>query len=181
MELKDIAGWIEQRYMPLRRFVTTSRGAQDHGNAVRLGEDGTLDGSLWGYTEGNFTPTLTFGGGSTGITYNTGATYGRYERVGNLVRCNGRITLTNKGSSTGAAVIGGLPAALGASAALTTPLFFLATGLTLTANNQLAGICLANTATIALYEALAGAAATIDNTKFTNTTSIYFAGSYRAA
>ena len=63
----------------------------------------TLD---W-YKEGTFVPTLTFGGGSTGMTYNT--QYGAYTRIGNLVHVEIIIILTAKGSSTGNALISTLP------------------------------------------------------------------------
>lgn len=56
---------------------------------------------------GGFTPILTFGGGSTGLIYAT--QQGRYFRIGNIVFFIIRIALSNKGSSTGAATISGLP------------------------------------------------------------------------
>lgn len=59
------------------------------------------------YEEGTFTPTLTFGGGSTGLTYLSQG--GFYTKIGNQVTVNVTISLSNKGSSTGVAVIGGLP------------------------------------------------------------------------
>jgi len=54
-----------------------------------------------------WTPTMTFGNGSTGITYATQD--GVFLRTGNLVTCNYRIVLSSKGSSTGVARIAGLP------------------------------------------------------------------------
>jgi len=60
------------------------------------------------YEEGTWTPTLTFGGGSTGITYSS-ERGGAYTRIGRLVYINLRLTLTSKGSSTGDAKITGLP------------------------------------------------------------------------
>jgi len=59
------------------------------------------------YQTGTFTPTLAFGGGSTGMTYNT--QYGAYTKIGNLVHVEIIIILTAKGSSTGNAVISTLP------------------------------------------------------------------------
>jgi len=59
------------------------------------------------YEEGVWTPAVTFGGGSTGITYSTRGGY--YTKVGNIVHLTGFFLLTNKGSSTGAAKIEGLP------------------------------------------------------------------------
>jgi hypothetical protein len=59
------------------------------------------------YLEGTFTPALTFGGGSTGITYVRRS--GAYTRIGNRVFFELELVLSNKGSSTGSAVITGLP------------------------------------------------------------------------
>jgi hypothetical protein len=59
------------------------------------------------YEEGTFTPVLRFGGASTGVTYTTQS--GSYTKVGNKVSFCINVRLTNKGSSTGAATIGGLP------------------------------------------------------------------------
>jgi hypothetical protein len=65
------------------------------------------------YEEGTFTPALTFGGGSTGLAYTVQA--GRYIKVGKQVKAAMRFTLSNKGSSTGAAVVTGLPFTAGAT------------------------------------------------------------------
>jgi len=57
--------------------------------------------------QGTFTPTIAFGGGSTGITYSS--QLGEYTVVGNTVLFNAQVILTNKGSSTGSATLEGLP------------------------------------------------------------------------
>lgn len=62
-----------------------------------------------------WTPAVTFGGGSTGITYSSRT--GRYVKIGKLVYVSCEIRLSNKGSSTGAAKISGLPATAAATAA----------------------------------------------------------------
>ena len=59
------------------------------------------------YEEGTWTPTLKFGGGTTGITYSQ--QFGQYTKIGRLVTCTFNIFLTSKGSSTGSASIDGLP------------------------------------------------------------------------
>jgi hypothetical protein len=59
------------------------------------------------YEEGTWTPAVTFGGGSTGITY--GSRTGKYTKIGNMVYAGFFLGLTSKGSSTGSAVITGLP------------------------------------------------------------------------
>ena len=60
------------------------------------------------YEEGTFTPTVSFGG-----TPSVGATYsvrvGTYTKIGRTVYFTCRVTLTNKGSSTGYSQISGLP------------------------------------------------------------------------
>jgi trimeric autotransporter adhesin len=62
------------------------------------------------YEEGSWTPSLTFTGGSTGMTYSVRT--GSYTKIGRMVYFNCRVTLTNKGSSTGYAQIQGLPFAV---------------------------------------------------------------------
>jgi hypothetical protein len=59
------------------------------------------------YKEGTFTPAITLGGAAVGVTYNT--QFGHYTKIGNRVTFNLRVTLSNKGSSTGAILITGLP------------------------------------------------------------------------
>lgn len=56
---------------------------------------------------GTFLPNLQFGGASTGITY--ASRFGFYTRIGNVCYISLGLTLSNKGSSTGAASITGLP------------------------------------------------------------------------
>lgn len=63
--------------------------------------------ALQSYAEGTWTPALTFGGGSTGITY--GSRNGSYTKIGRQVFIRCYIALSSKGSSTGVAAIEGLP------------------------------------------------------------------------
>jgi len=59
------------------------------------------------YEEGTWTPTLRFGGATTGITYTT--QLGRYTKIGNRVFADINIALSSKGTATGTATIAGLP------------------------------------------------------------------------
>jgi hypothetical protein len=59
------------------------------------------------YEEGTFTPFISFGGGTTGITYFTQS--GLYTRVGRVVTVSGSIYIDSKGSSTGVFELKGLP------------------------------------------------------------------------
>jgi hypothetical protein len=59
------------------------------------------------YEEGTFTPSITFGGGNTGLTYSS--RNGRYTKIGNVVAFQVGIDIDSKGSSTGSMKVTGLP------------------------------------------------------------------------
>ena len=63
------------------------------------------------YEEGTFTPSLAFGGGSTGITYFDRVA--NYTKIGRQVYVQMYVALTNKGTDTGNATITGLPFTVG--------------------------------------------------------------------
>ena len=89
----------------LRGGSTTATGT---GIAFPATQSASSDANtLDDYEEGSWTPTLTFNGGSTGITYSTRT--GKYVKIGRFVQAQFRITLSNKGSSTGSAKVEGLP------------------------------------------------------------------------
>ena len=56
----------------------------------------------------SWTPSIAFGGGTTNLLYTTQT--GRYIRYGRIIYAFFAIVLLNKGSSTGAATLNGLPA-----------------------------------------------------------------------
>ena len=68
-------------------------------NGILFGTDTAAANTLDDYEEGTWTPVLTFGGGSTGITYNTQA--GNYTKVGRIAVATINISLSSKGTSTG--------------------------------------------------------------------------------
>ena len=68
------------------------------------------------YEEGTWTMGVSFGGGTTGITYNASYVTGSYTKIGNRVFISGVLVLTNKGSSTGSALLTGLPFTISSSA-----------------------------------------------------------------
>jgi len=65
------------------------------------------------YEEGTWTPGITFGGGSSGLTFSGRS--GRYVKIGRMVYAGFQFDLSNKGSSTGSAVLTGLPISSGSS------------------------------------------------------------------
>lgn len=104
----------------------------------------------------NFTPTLAFGGGSTGITYSTQT--GRYSRIGNMVFLVIAITLTNKGSSTGDATVEGLPVTIYSSAnQQVIPVYNLQNT---TYSTRQAGLLNTASTSLSLFEQVSGGAAT---------------------
>ncbi len=82
-----------------------TNAAHNHTNAA--GGAQLTTAALSDYAVGTFTPGLTFGGGSTGMTFSSWS--GRYIRIGNLIYVSAEIRLSAKGSSTGIAKVTGLP------------------------------------------------------------------------
>jgi hypothetical protein len=82
------------------RLSSSSGGIQFNGDTAAAN-------ALDDYEEGTFTPGLTFGGGSTGMTFFDRA--GVYTKIGRQVTCTIYLALTAKGSSTGQALLTNLP------------------------------------------------------------------------
>ena len=128
------------------------------------------------YEEGPWTPALAFGGASTGIAYNAQA--GTYTRIGRLVHCFARLSLTSKGSASGSAIITGLPftSASGdaSNGGVMTPSLYAGMALL----TGLGGYVGASSTTINLGNAGATETGSINTTNFTDTTTIYFSVQY---
>jgi hypothetical protein len=86
--------------------ATTARARID-ADGLKFGADTAAANALDDYEEGTWTMGVSFGGASVGVTFfvNTGT----YTKIGRQVTVNGLVSLTSKGSSTGAATITGLP------------------------------------------------------------------------
>jgi len=65
------------------------------------------------YEEGTFNFGISFGGASVGVSYSERT--GTYTKIGRQVTVNGYVTMINKGTSTGAARITGLPFTIGSA------------------------------------------------------------------
>ena len=128
------------------------------------------------YEEGTVTPQLLFGGGSTGMTFTT--QLGRYTKIGRLVFYEINLTLSAKGSSTGNATISGLPFTSAAAPAARTHVG--ANGMAASVSSAGASVNASNT-TIALTNFASGAAALLNDTHFTATSTFNFAGFYTAS
>ena len=129
----------------------------------------------WKYEEvGTITPGFSFGNGTTGITYSL--QIGRFTKIGKLVSGNSTTVLTNKGSSTGTARLTGLPYTSGAT-------YYSAAVLegmnAITFNAQITGYIGPSVSNIVFEETTTGGARTnIDDTDFSNTSSIVINFSY---
>jgi hypothetical protein len=131
------------------------------------------------YEEGTWTPVLNFGGANTGITYGA-ATLGRYTKIGRSVVAAGMLTLTSKGSATGAAQVVGLPFTSVSDTLYTSSPVGYASGMSSVVGAVLAAVQ-PNSAKLNTYQSNNGAAAALTNANFSNTSAIYFTALYDAA
>ena len=117
-----------------------------------------------------FTPVLTFGGGSTGLSYTQIA---RYNQIGGLVAFFIQLTLTAKGSSSGNATISGLPVT-----STQASVFELSVS-NLTFSGQIIATLNASDTVINLMSFASGGTLTsLTDSAFANTTAIYISGFY---
>ena len=123
-------------------------------------------------TNGTFTPTVSFGSGSTGITYSLQQGY--YTSQGDVVTFTINISLSNKGSSTGSVAISGFP--------FTGRLPLTNQNALLSGNDItfLSGYLIAGLASnqFILYNTTSATGSTpLDDTNFTNSSDIFISGS----
>lgn len=85
---------------PTERIRVTTDGLTFNGDTASAN-------ALDDYEEGTFTPTVTFGGASTGITYSTQV--GVYTKIGKVVTVRWGFRFSSKGSATGSVKVQGLP------------------------------------------------------------------------
>ena len=93
---------------PTERMRITSTGqVRLAGAGITFNGDTATANELDDYEEGTWTPSVEFGGATTGITYN--ARQGYYVKTGKVVHVWLYFNLSNKGSATGTATVAGLP------------------------------------------------------------------------
>lgn len=113
----EIMRWNQSGTVILKGASTASTGV---GITFPAAQSASSDANtLDDYEEGAWTPSLTFGGGSTGVTYQTNGRQGTYVKVGRNVTVSGYIYTLSTGSDTGNLVITGLPFAAGTSSSPT--------------------------------------------------------------
>lgn len=164
------------RYLQVAPFINATGGGSAWVSS--FGADGKpiftqpAAASLSDYAEGTFTPGLTFGGGSTGITFSTQT--GKYRRIGNLVFVSINLVLTSKGSSTGQASITGLPFATGDTLAWAVSAANMAASVATT----LTAVSASGATAITPSRFAAGVRTTLADTDFSGTDTLRFSGCY---
>jgi hypothetical protein len=136
--------------------------------AIPSADPNTLDD----YEEGVWTPTISFGGASVGVTYGS-PTNGRYTKIGRTVIASGTVTLTSKGSSVGAAGIGGLPFTSANDGVYASAAIGLAAGFT-GVTGAVIGALPPNASRCSLNHSNNGASAGLSNSNLTNSAQLFF-------
>jgi hypothetical protein len=157
--------------------VTTTEWIKTGGTATSTPTANQL--MQWGSApSGTFTPTLTFGGASTGITYSVQV--GSYQKIGRTVTFMMRLSLTSKGTATGDITITGLPSAIANLGANATAFSYAGT---LTYNGMIIAIGAGGSTGIILQQtnATTGAATNLNDTNASNISTIIITGTYISA
>lgn len=128
------------------------------------------------YEEGSWTPGLTFGGAASGITYG-GLNLGRYTKIGRLCVASGTLQLTSKGTSSGAAMLAGLPFASANANPRASCAIGFAGGMSALTGAVL-GLQAVNDTNIELYHSNNGNALQLSDTHFTNAAQIHLSVAY---
>lgn len=124
----------------------------------------------------SFTPTITFGGGSTGLVYSNQA--GFAQRIGQYLLCSINVGIANLGSSTGTVRIGGLPAA---SLSMDTPGSVVAFNLSGISGHLQAFVIGGGATTMRMYYLGTGSQTELDNTNFSAGVTIEISVIYQVA
>ena len=127
------------------------------------------------YEEGTWTPGISLGGGTTGITYTN--QYASYTKIGRKVFFEAYITLSAKGSDTGNLLITGLPFTVQNDTHNYSPVAF---NISLVAySGMVIGRCTLNDTTITVYQITeAGTRTQLTDTALSATSSIMVSGFY---
>ena len=134
--------------------------------------------SLDWYEEGTFAPSISFGGSSTGVTYETRTA--SVTRIGNRVFFTLYAKLSSKGSSTGDLQIGTLPYTVNTTypSNYTISCGALNTGV---GDSNIDAVASTDANKIFVRKQVAGTATTITDADVTNTTYFNITGSYQVA
>ena len=159
------------------RIQILTDGKTQIAQGVTFGSDTAAANTLDDYEEGTFTPSVTFGGASSGVTYSSSRRIGKYTKIGNCVEYFIHVELTSKGSSTGNVQITGLPFTVVGDQHYIPGSVFIAAMASLASG---APIFRAMTGSTVLdcYEITSSSYSGITNSNYTNSTGVQVSGKY---
>jgi len=123
-----------------------------------------------------WTPSITIGGSTVGITYGAGTT-GTYTKIGNRLFFDCRVTLTSKGGLTGAILVV-MPVTMPTTTTIPAFTVGYADNLAAGATTQITAIGGSATTNANLYRYAAGVATALGGADINNTFDIIISGSY---
>jgi hypothetical protein len=142
---------------------------------ITFNGDTAAANALDDYEEGTWTIGIAFGGAATGVTYSQNL--GAYTKIGRKVTVTGFLQLSNKGSSSGAAKITGLPFTNAATLANLSAATLWINNITFA--NQFQAYVDQNNTNIDIFEiTVLGSLTTITNADFANNSEIMISATY---
>ena len=130
------------------------------------------------YEEGTWTPSVTFGGNSVGVTYNSRV--GTYIKIGKTVFFQAYLGLSNKGSSTGAMRFAGLPFTSQTTGDAYTSISFYCGAATGTSGSYMLYIPPGGASTVEVLFSQTGTGASFSNNNCLNASDFIISGTYIA-
>jgi len=126
------------------------------------------------YEEGTWTPGVTFGGGTTGLTY--ASQNGSYVKIGRFVYASFNLQLSNKGSSSGSVQVTGLPFSISSTVS-----YGICIANTFNLNSTIQTVLQMNSGGTVMDIKGGGTDSNIGNSDFTNSTQIRATVAYTSA
>jgi hypothetical protein len=149
--------------------VTFVERARIDNDGLKFNGDTAAANALDDYEEGTWTMGVAFGGASVGVTYTSNT--GTYTKIGRQVMVNGIVVLSSKGSSTGDALLTGLPFTIPNAGAHLPPATLWLNRVTFLNQHQAVGKL--NSTSVEFWDITTlGATAYLNNTDFANNSEI---------
>ena len=171
MRITSLGGLKIQTGVAVGAATPGTSGVAFPATAVAVADANTLDD----YEEGTWTPTIAFGGLAVGVTYT--ANSGQYTKIGKVVYFQLVLTLSSKGSSTGAFTVLGLPFTPDSA---TYPVVFRPSGMTSgVGDTYLVARVSSSDTTISASKYSLGSLVALTDADFANTSFFSIAGFYQ--
>jgi hypothetical protein len=160
-------GYVAGGADPVEQYCITESGNEFHDWAVQAQGFVTR---MYGTQTGTWTPTVTIGGSSTGITV---ATVGEYRKTGRTVTVKFVLTFTNKGSNTADIIVGGLPFLVRTLTTLDGGYITFYQNLSGSGVGSMMVYPSANTAQFVIFKSTGASVTALQGSDITNTTQLY--------